>query len=77
MLIKRMHQKNVLFVTIGTLKVLVLSINHIFAVAVSFNNVAIVYVNWNAYRIHFWYMSKYDAISIFDNSNFLIKKGVL
>ena len=29
----------------------------------SFNNVAIVYVKQN-YRIHFWYMSKNDAINI-------------
>ena len=28
--------------------------------AMSFNNVAIVYVKENAYRIHFWYMSKDD-----------------
>ena len=27
----------------------------------SFNNVAIVYVKGNAYRIHFWYMSKDNA----------------
>ena len=30
----------------------------------SFNDVAIVYVKENVYRIHFWYMSKDDAISI-------------
>ena len=30
----------------------------------SFNNVAIVYVKGNAYRIHFWYMSKDDAANI-------------
>ena len=34
MLITRAHQKNVIFVTIGILKVLVLRINHIFAMAV-------------------------------------------
>ena len=45
--------------------------------AMSFNDVAIVYVNGNAYRIHFWYMSKNDAISIFNNSNFVVKKGFL
>ena len=44
--------------------------------AMSFNDVAIVYVKGNDYRIHFWYMSKDDAISIMNNSNFVDKKGV-
>ena len=42
-----------------------------------FNDVAIVYVNRNAYRIHFWCMSKNDAICIMSNSNLIDKKGVL
>ena len=42
--------------------------------AMSFNNVAIVYVKGSAYRIHFWYMSKDDAISIMSNSNLVDKK---
>ena len=45
--------------------------------AMSFNDVAIVYAKRNAYRIHFWYMSKNDAISIINNSNLIYKKGVL
>ena len=45
--------------------------------AMSFNDVAIIYVKRNAYRIHFWYMSKDDAISIMINSNWVDKKGVL
>ena len=45
--------------------------------AMSFNDVAIVYGKGNAYRIHFWYMSKNDAISIINNSNLIYKKGVL
>ena len=45
--------------------------------AVSFNDVAIIYVKGSAYRIHFWYMSKDDAISIMSNSNLADKKGVL
>ena len=45
--------------------------------AMSFNDVAIVYVKGNAYRIHFWYMSKDDAIGIMSNSNLINKKGVL
>ena len=44
--------------------------------AMSFNVVAIVYVKESAYRIHFWYMSKDDAISIMNNSNLIDKKGV-
>ena len=45
--------------------------------AISFNNIAIAYVEGNAYRIHFWYMSKDDAINIMTNSNLVDKKGVL
>ena len=43
----------------------------------SFNNVAIVYVKRSAYRIHFWYMSKDDAINIMNGSNLVDKRGVL
>ena len=43
----------------------------------SFNDVAIVYVKGSAYRIHFWYMSKDDAVSIMSNSNSVDKKGAL
>ena len=39
--------------------------------AMSFNNVAIIYVKGSAYRIHFWYMSKDDAISMINNSNLI------
>ena len=45
--------------------------------AVSFNDVAIVYVKGSAYRIHFCYMSKNDAINIINNSNLIDKMGVL
>ena len=45
--------------------------------AMSFNDVAIVYVKGNAYRIHFWYMSKDDAVNIMNNSDFIDKKVVL
>ena len=41
----------------------------------SFSNVAIVYVNGSSDRIHFWYMSKDDAISITSNSNLVDKKS--
>ena len=38
---------------------------------------AIVYVKGSAYRIHFWYMSKDDAIRIMNNSNSIDRKGDL
>ena len=37
--------------------------------AMNFNDAAIVCVKGNAYRIHFCYISKDDAISIMNNSN--------
>ena len=45
--------------------------------AMSFNDIAIIYVKRSASRIHFWYMSKDDGISILSNSNLIDKKGVL
>ena len=43
----------------------------------SFNDVTIVYGKGSAYRIHFWYMSKNDAIRMMNNSNLVDKNGVL
>ena len=34
------------------------------------------YITGNDYRIHFWYMSKHDAISIMNNSSLDEKRGV-
>ena len=45
--------------------------------AMSFNHVAIAYVKGIAYGIHFWYMSKDDAINIMNGSNLVEKMGVL
>ena len=45
--------------------------------AKSFNDAAVAYVKGNAYRIHFWFMSKDDTVSIMSNSNLIDKKGVL
>ena len=45
--------------------------------AMSFNDVAIVSIKCIDYIIHFWYMSKDDAISIMHNSNLIDKKGTL
>ena len=42
-----------------------------------FDNIAIVYIKGSAYRIHFWYMSKDDAINITNGSILLDKRGVL
>ena len=45
--------------------------------AINFNVVAIVFIKGNDYRIHFWYISKDDAISIMHNSSLNDKTGVL
>ena len=45
--------------------------------AMSFNDVAVVYVKGRSCRIHFWYMSKNDAINIMTNSNLADKMVVL
>ena len=45
--------------------------------AVGFNNIAIVYIKGSAYRIHFGYMSKDDAINIMNGSNLVNKRDVL
>ena len=45
--------------------------------AMSFNNIAIVYVKGSAYRIHFWYMSKNDAVSIMNGSNLADERDAL
>ena len=45
--------------------------------AMSFYDVAIVYFKRKSYRIHFWYMSKDDAINIMNNSNLVDKMHVL
>ena len=45
--------------------------------AMSFNDVAIVSVKGSDYRIHFWYMSKNDAISKMHNSNLNEKTGTV
>ena len=45
--------------------------------AIGFTDIAIAYVKGSAYRIHFWYISKDDAISIMNNSNLIDKMGVL
>ena len=36
--------------------------------AINFNDVAIVSIKGSDYRIHFWYMSKNDAVNLLNNS---------
>ena len=43
----------------------------------SFNDVAIAYVKGSTYSIHFWDMSKDDAINIMNNSSLIDKIEVL
>ena len=45
--------------------------------AMNFNDVAIVCVKGSDYRIHFWCMSKDNAINIMKNSNLNEKSGLL
>ena len=45
--------------------------------AVNFKHVAIVSIKGNDSRIHFWYMSKNDAIALMTNSNLSDKNGIL
>ena len=45
--------------------------------AMGFNNISIVYIKGSAYRIHFWYMSKHDAINIMTGFNLVDKRGAL
>ena len=40
-------------------------------------NIAIVYINGSAYKIHFRYMSKDDAINIMNGSNLVDKRDLL
>ena len=86
MLIKQVCQKNVIFVAICHWYFKNIGFKHesylcngchdLVQKAMSFNNVAIVYVKGSAYRIHFWYMRKDDAINIINGSNLTDKRGV-
>ena len=83
--IKQMHQKSVIFVIIGILKILVLKYEpylcnggqDLIQKAMNFNDIAIVSIKESDYRIHVWYMSKNDTINIMNNSNLNDKSGVL
>ena len=45
--------------------------------AMNFNDVAIVSIKGNDYGIHFWYISKNDAIVLMTNSNLKDKNEIL
>ena len=45
--------------------------------AMNFNDIAIVSVKGNDYRIHFWHMSKDDAINIMYSTSLNEKAGLL
>ena len=45
--------------------------------ALSSNDAVIFYAKGSASRMHFWHMSKNDAISIMNNSNLIDKKSAL
>ena len=51
--------------------------NDLLQKAMSFNIITIVYVKRNACIIHFWYISKDDAINIMNGYNLVDKRGVL
>ena len=75
MLIKQIYQKNVVFVTIKDISFKYQP--YLYNRCHDLVQKAFVYINKSAYRIHFWYMSKDDAINIMTNSNLLDKRGVL
>ena len=45
--------------------------------AINFNDFAIVFIKGNDHRIHFWYISKDDAINIMKNSSLNEKRELL
>ena len=45
--------------------------------AMSFKNIPIVSIKGNDYRIHFWYMSKNDAIALMTSYNLNDENGIL
>ena len=58
LILKQMHQKNVMFVINGILKTLVLNMSYdLMQKAINFTAVAIVSVEGSDNRIRFWYMS--------------------
>ena len=59
------------------MKTLIVDCYDLMQKAIRFNDIAIAYVKGNACRIHFWYMTKDDAINIINGSNLVDKRDVL
>ena len=72
-----MHLKSVIFAIIGIFldknfkykPYLCNGCHDLMQKAMNFNDVAIISMKESDYRIHFWYMSKDDAINIMNNSS--------
>ena len=83
-LIKQVHQKNVIFATIGILKILVLSMNHIFVmvVMISYKKLWVLMMlllfmlKEVLIEFTFGIWAKMGAISIMKNSNLVNKNDV-
>ena len=83
--IKQADQKSVIFAIIGIFldkkfnyePHLCNGCHDLMQKAMSFKHVAIVSIKGNDYVIHFWYMSKNDAIALMSNSNLKDKNGIL
>ena len=83
--LKQVHQKSVIFATIFYFldknvnyeSYLCNGCHNLMQKAMNFNDVAIVSIKGNDYIIHFWYMSKNDAIALMTNSNLNYKNRVL
>ena len=72
-LINQIIQKNVLFVIIGILKMLVINLNHMFVINVmilnyELENITILNVKGLDYRGVLWNMTKNDTINRLNNS---------
>ena len=72
-LINQIIQKNVLFVIIGILKMLVINLNHMFVINVmilnyELENITILNVKGVDYRGVLWNMTKNDTINRLNNS---------
>ena len=84
-LIKQMHQKSAVFITIGIFldknfkyePYLYNGCNDLMQKAMNFNDVAVVSIKRSGYKIHFWNMSEDDAINIMINSNLNEKSELL
>ena len=85
MLIKQVHQKNVIFCDIGIFldkgfrfePYLCNGYHDLIQKAMKFIDVAIFSVKGSNFIIHFWYMSKDDAINTIKNSDLNEKSGFL